>query len=330
MSRFALITGVVAVALAAAPRAWALDVWTPETGEVQLEKLPRQSAEARRQHAMALIGAGQWAGGVAELRELMQDEPNAEWVPEARFAIARGLLAGGQGTEAFDELENFLKQHPDSPLAARVRPLQFSAAREEAAADVQSGAELYERLMDIAADADDPDMGALAQKEMADAFFDARWYLDAEDQYLAFISFFPSSEWVPYCWYRVAECEWEMSQWLDLGLERSQAAEQSFRDFAERYPGHSRAADARQKVGEARGDQAAMTWEIARYYIDIARRPWAALSYLEHIRREFPDSPEAERAEEELAKIRGELEAPLPGDLKELDLPGVDIESPGQ
>jgi outer membrane protein assembly factor BamD (BamD/ComL family) len=225
--------GVVVVALAIAPSGWAIDVWTPETGEVQLEELPRQSVEARRQHALALIGAGQWAGGVAELRELMAAEPNAEWVPEARFAIARGLLAGGRGAEAFDELENFLTQHPDSPLAVRVRPLQFSAAREEATADVGSGAELYERLMDIAADADDPAMGALAQKEMADAFFDARWYLDAEDQYLAFISFFPSSEWVPYCWYRVAECEWEMSQWLDLGLEHSQVAEQSFRDFAE-------------------------------------------------------------------------------------------------
>jgi outer membrane protein assembly factor BamD (BamD/ComL family) len=106
------------------------------------------------------------------------------------------------------------------------------------------------------------------------------------------------------------------------------AAEVSFRDFAERYPGHAYADEAEQKAEEARADQAAMNWEIARYYIDAAGKPWAALSYLEHIRREFPDAQEAGWAAEELERIEDQLEAPLPGDVKELELPGVNFAPP--
>ena len=65
-----LLLGVFATIVSAA-RVEALDVWTPQTGEVELEALPRDTADARRVHALALIGAGQWAGGVAELRALI-------------------------------------------------------------------------------------------------------------------------------------------------------------------------------------------------------------------------------------------------------------------
>jgi predicted Zn-dependent protease len=136
---------VVAAGLAAwLPDSVAIDVWTPETGEVRLEELPRETVEMRRQHALALIGAGQWDGAITELRLLIEAEPEAEWVPEARFAIARGLLAAGRPSQAFDELEAFLASHPDTPFAARVRPLQLNAAQLEATRDVDSAAELYE------------------------------------------------------------------------------------------------------------------------------------------------------------------------------------------
>ena len=39
-----------------------IEVWMPQTGEVALEETPRATQEARRLHAYALVGAGQWSG----------------------------------------------------------------------------------------------------------------------------------------------------------------------------------------------------------------------------------------------------------------------------
>lgn len=306
--------------VAGAADSWAIEVWMPETGEVALEEQPRDSAEARRRHALALIGAGQWAGGVAELRRLIEAEPEAEWVPEAQFAIARGLLALGRPTDAFDELEELSAQHPDLPFAAEVRSFQFTAARLEAARDVDAGVALYDRLIETATAKEED---ARARKEIGDAFFEARRYLDAQDAYMAFTDFFADSEWYPYCWYRIAECEWELARWLELGLERVEVAEAQFIEFMNVYPTDASVPEARQKAAEARSARAAMHGEIARYYIEAAKKPWAAVSYLEYIRGEFPDSPEAQWAARELEKVDKQLEVPLRGRIKEFTLPGA-------
>ncbi|KPK65032.1 MAG: hypothetical protein AMK73_04185 [Planctomycetes bacterium SM23_32] len=319
MSRPAALLALLLAGLLA-PAVFGIEVWMPETGEVDLDEVSTASVEARREHAMALIGAGQWAGGVVELRLLIAEHPAAEWVPETRFVIARGLLACGRAKEAFEELELLRVGYPHSEFAPRVRPLQFTAARLEAERDVEASMELHERLMDTAPDRQE---AAEAQKAKADVLFEAQRFLDAEAEYLAFISLFPGSEHGSYCWYRAAECEWRLATWLGLGLERVELAERHFRDFMDRYPGDAYVSAAREKVEQARRERAALNWQIACYYIDVERKPWAAVSYLEDLRRQFPDTPEAEWAERELAHIHRNAPAPWRGEVREMDLPGA-------
>jgi len=316
----ALSLAVLLCVLAAPERANGAEMWMPETGEVQLEDLPRESAEARRLHALALIGAGQWSGGAEELRQLLAADPQAEWAAEARFTIARGLLASGHAREAFDELGLLAQEFPDSPFAGRVRAFQQTAARVHAVHDPDGGADLYDRLIDTAKDADER---AVLQRDKADAFFRARRYLDAEAGYLELMTLYPRSEWCAYAWYRAAECEWELARWLGLGLERMESAEESFLDFAQAYPTDVRAEEALARVSEVRAARATFGWEIARFYVDAEKKPWAAIGYLERIISEFPDAPEAQWATRELEAIRAGLKAPLRGDTKELKLPGV-------
>jgi outer membrane protein assembly factor BamD (BamD/ComL family) len=323
----AVVVSFLAVAGLVAAPAEAIEVWMPETGEVGLEDLPRATAEAHRRHALALLGAGQWQAGVAELRRLIAAEPTGDWVPEARFAVARGLLAGGELRQAFDELDELRTAYPEAPFAGRLRGMQLQAARAQCETDPDLAVELYDRLIGSAADADE---ASFIQKEKADALFSKRRYLDAEDQYVALMSLFPRSRWVPYCWYRVAECEWELARWLGLGIERLQVSERHFRDFADRYPQDVQAPAAREKAAEARREQASFYWKTARFYVDAARKPWAAISYLQLIQREFPDAPEAEWAAAELERIGKELPFPLRGTMKDLELPGVGPAGPAE
>ena len=318
--RRTLCLAMTLAVLASAQRALGAEMWMPETGEVRLEDLPRESVEARRLHALALIGAGQWSGGVEVLRLLLEAEPNAPWAPEGRFAIARGLLASGRARQAFDEFGRLGEEFPESPYAAHVREYQRTAARAQAVHDPDGASALYDLLIDTTEDAD---VQAVLQRDKADAFFRARRYLDAEACYLELIMRFPRSEWSAYAWYRSADCEWQMANWLGLGLERMESAEQQFEDFADAYPTDARADDALERVAEVRAARATFSWEIARFYVDAEKKPWAAITYLERIVREFPDAPEAEWAAAELGKIRAGLKAPLRGDTKELSLPGV-------
>jgi len=316
---------------AAAVRAEPIEVWMPETGEVQIEALPRGTPEEQRLHALALIGAGQYAAGIFQLRELIKTDPGSEWVPQARLAIARGLIASGHANEAFDELDYVLARYGDGELASRATSLQFTAARAEAMRDVDSAAALYDRLIErliyTRATLED---AARACKEKADAFYRAGRYLEAGEEYKSLVGTFPDSQWRSYCAYMVAECEWQLATTFGLGLERTEMAERSFRDFVDWYPADSRAAQARDKTQEARGSQATIYWETALYYVDAARKPWGAVSYLEHILKEFPDTPEAEWAARELARVRGALEAPLRGEVWEMALPGVTRAAPEQ
>jgi len=297
-----------------------MEVWMPETGEVELEEMPRDTLEGRRRHAYALVGAGQWAGGIRELRVLLRENPEAPWIGEARLILARALLGAGKRGKAFDELAELQKEQPDTPLALEAWSLQRAAARQESAEDLGSGLDLYDRLIEAAPDELE---AADLMRARGDVAFDAGRYLIAQDEYMALVSFYPRSEWVPYCWYRIAECEWEMATWLGLGLEGVVASERSFEDFANTYPRHEKAGNARKLAAEAHDARAKRNAEIVRFYIRGEKKPWAAVNYLEYLRDEFPDTPQAEWAEDKLEKVREQLRAPTPGRVRPLALPGV-------
>jgi outer membrane assembly lipoprotein YfiO len=311
---------LLVLAVAVAGTASGMEVWMPETGEVQLEEMPRDSLDARRRHAYALVGAGQWAGGVRELRRLIRRNPEAPWIPEARLLLARALAGAGKRRKAFNQLAELQAQQPDTPLAVEAWSLQRAVARQESEADLSSGLELYDRLIEAAPDEFE---AADLMRAKGDAAFKAERYLLAQDEYLALVSFYPRSEWVPYCWYKIAECEWQMATWLGLGLERVVEAERSFDDFVETYPQHEKADDARQMAGEAREERAERNADIVRFYVEGEKKPWAAVTYLEYLRDEFPDSPEAAWAESRLEELRAQLRAPTPGRVRRLALPGV-------
>jgi len=320
-----LLAALVLWLVAGMPGARAIEVWTPQTGQTDIDALPRETPEAKRKHALALIGAGEWAAGIFQLRELIAADPGGAWIPEARLAIGRALVASEEPAEAFNDMDAFLKQYAGSPLAAQARQIQITAAYVETALDKEAGMALFDRLVNSAENRQE---AATVQRQKADALFDSEHFQDAQAEYMALINLFPDSEWASYAWFRVADCEWELAVRLSLGVERSQMAEQEYREFVERYPTDSRVPEARKRIEEARGDRASLNWQIALFYIHVAGRPWAAVPYLEYIAQQFPESPEAKLAAEELKRIKKELPAALRGEVREFALPGVERTPP--
>ncbi len=301
--------------------AGALEVWMPETGEVALEELPRDTVEARRRHAYALVGAGQWAGGIRELRVLIRDNPDEVWVPEAQIMLARALMGAGRREKAFEKLTELQQKDLEEPLARRAWSLQRAIARREVERNLDRGMRMYDSLIAVAPDEQE---AADLMRAKADAAFRARRWLLAQDEYLTLISFYPRSEWVPYSWYQIARSEWKMARWLGLGLERVTEAERTFEDFARIYPEHEKADDARRLAAEARRERADRKAGVARFYIRGRRRPWAAVPYLEYLAEQMPDTEAGRRAAEELETVRLQLRAPTPGRERPLPLPGVE------
>jgi outer membrane protein assembly factor BamD (BamD/ComL family) len=318
---------VLGAALLAARWAGAVEVWMPETGEVQLEAAPTGAAGEAYKRAVALIGAGQWSGGIADLRTLIAANPGADWLPQARSVLARGLIASGDYTAGFNELETLRTENPGTALAAQAHDLQVAAARELAKNHPYSAATLFDRLK---TQAKTPEEEALIQKEKADAYLDGRLYLEAQDEYLQLATNYRDSIWAPYAWFRIADCQWRMARWLDLGAQPFQQADKAFKDYLSVYPDGSNAPEAKALIVEVHRREAQKYRQIAQFYITAEKRPWAAVNYLNYLISDFADTPQAAWARTQLERIGAPPAPPLAGWPREFKMFGVAPVSEGK
>ena len=318
-----LLTAALAVLVAAGAmpgcRGPAANVWTPETGTVVLDEMPRGTPAERRLYATALIGAGKWRKGVAELRRQIAADPDAEWVPGARLVIARGLSNGGRHKKAFRELAGPAAQERDATLRARMIDQQFATARAMAREDARGACRLLNGMMDTARDDEEK---ARVLKEKGEVMFAAGHYLDADDLYLAVIEGYPRTTWVTYCKGRRAECHWRLACWLNIGGEMIETAVGSLDAFVRAYPDEQMTERIRRERDEARAALAENWRSIARFYADRRGRPWAAAEYLVLIESQFPDTRIGAWAHREMLKIEQSSRSPLVGTVRQVELPG--------
>jgi len=134
---------------------------------------------------------------------------------------------------------------------------------------------------------------------------------------------FRDSMWAPYAWFRIADCEWQMARWLNLGVERYQQADKAFKDYLSVYPDGSNAAEAKARVVEVHRREAEKYRQIAEFYITAEQRPWAAVNYLDLLISDYGGTPQAEWARRELQRINAAPAVPLSGRPRQLRMFGV-------
>jgi outer membrane assembly lipoprotein YfiO len=296
------------------------EVWTPETGEVDLERRPRQEPEARFRHAAALLAAGQNDGAVRLLRELLQKHPDAEWAEEAHFMLGLALHNDGRYKAAYRAWETLREKYPDSKRTKRVFTLQRQAAIQRTEKSVKKGMKMFDRLSKAAPDRE---AGVLTRKARADALLQAGEYLRASDQYLALIDYYPNSKWVPYAWYQMGVCHLKLAKWIGRGTEHLEEAERRLEDFIRNFPENEYTDEAKATLEEVRSLRVEKHRRVAQYYMGPGDRPTAALPYLRYMQDALPDSEQAQWAREKIQQILNEREAPTRGQSLPMSLPGV-------
>jgi len=317
---FLVFLVLVLLAAGGTARVFALEVWTPQSGEVELEELPRDTPEARFKHACALVAAGQSESAIPLLRALIEQHPGAEFAERARYTIGLALFSSGKYQEAFDELEGFLERYPDSGLEMDVRELQLEAARNEARSDLEGGLDMLDRL---AAAARSDALAARYQKEKADLLLREGRYLWAKEEYFVLVDRYPRSALVPYCFLKVAECDLQLGRWLARGDEYLKKARRTLEEFVAVYREHELKEEAERKLSDAIVLEAEQNKRIALFYIERKKRPVAAVNYLFYIMGEFPGTEQARWAAETLEGILQVERTPLRGRFQKMELPGV-------
>lgn len=309
---------VVVAALGVCGRAEATDVWTPQTGAVVLEEMPRKTLEQQRLFAFALIGAGQWRSGVRTLRRQIKATPKGEWVPDARLVVARALLGAGRYRDCFKEAESL----SGTPLAAQARAIQFDAARSLAPGHLGAATKLIDKLF---LSATDDDQKAYALMVRADAALSDQRYLLALDRYEQVPESFPESRLAARCLLQAAECEWKMARWLDLGQEHLAGAEERLQEFLDEYAVRNErdASRARKLLVQVRTRRAERFKAVALFCWETENRPWAAVPWLEAMVSLFEGQAEGKWAAERLEQVRRQAETPLPGTFRPLPLPAA-------
>ncbi|MFP4176037.1 MAG: outer membrane protein assembly factor BamD [Planctomycetota bacterium] len=299
------------------PCALAGGTWVPDMGEVDLEERPRDEAEARFKHAVALLASGESKSAARQLRGLLEEHPEAPWANRARYMLAVAQYNLERYEAAFNTLNSYQKDESEDKAIQQVENLQYKAAEARTEQNLNKGIELLDQLAERSGD---PELAAQAQKSKADALREDGQYLKASDEYLALIDTFPRSELVAECWYRIGMCHLELARWIGRGTEHLKEAQTRLKDFLYNFPDTQFAPEAREALQDAQRLHAEKYARIARYYIGPADRPAAALPYLRHVRRTVPDKQLGQWAEKQIRKIHRDRESPPRGHLKPIKL----------
>ncbi|MFW6456752.1 MAG: outer membrane protein assembly factor BamD [Planctomycetota bacterium] len=318
---FIMFTLSIAAILCVASRGLpAGEVWTPSTGDVDLDEPTEAEPYAQYKHAAALLASGEPRSAAKQLTSLIQEHPDASWIDDAHYLLGLARFNLGSYKPAFIIWQELQNKGPESDRAQHLFQLQKKALTKIARRDLDSALPLYDQLVEVAPD---QSSGAQAQKAKADALFEDKRFRHASDQYLALIDYFPGSTSVPYAWYKIGVSELEMAKWIGRGTDRLTLAIQRFRDFIHNFPEHRLVSQAREKLKEAQRLRMEKYSRIAEYYLGPARQPSAALPYLQEISHNLPDERGGKWAKEQIQDTETTEKTPRRGRVRPMSLPGV-------
>ncbi|HOX37549.1 MAG TPA: outer membrane protein assembly factor BamD [Candidatus Brocadiia bacterium] len=298
-----LAAAILLAALSAiSPPANAATVWTWETGEVNLDELPRQTPERRLRHAQAMIIAGQCTSAIRELELLIKEKPGEEIIEDARFEIAHALHLRGSYKAAFEAFTEFLDKYRGSRREVEAIREQFEICRDAARNSPGTGIDLYEMLLTA------PYVGDYAddcQKGIGDCYFDKKDFEGAWDAYTLVVENYERSIWISYCLFRIPLSRYMAGTRLENDKSLMLKARAGFEEYLTRYPSGAYADEARQHMDELKAWFAQHYIHTARFYFKMGQAVGVA-RVCKRVISDLPDSPEAVEARQMLDRLISE------------------------
>jgi outer membrane protein assembly factor BamD (BamD/ComL family) len=315
---------IPALLLLAAPLAPAQNEFAPEQPQRKTEAGPRrkqpgwrrrpekQDARAQLQYADALRAAGRTRQAAKQYDALVHAWPTAPEAAVAQRAYADLLLARGKQQAAFDEFQYLIDNYPGRFPFEEVLGEQFRIANHmsvvrhggflffRGARDPARALPLYETILKNAPQwARAPE----AQFQIGRIQEDVGEYELATAAYELLLLRYPRSALAAEASFGCANCRYQLAKAGPRDEEAGRRAFAALSVFLRDYPADARCAEAETSRTELKERLAAMSFERAAYYDEIAKRPEAArIAYADFIAR-FPTSTLRERAEQRLRAL---------------------------
>jgi len=275
-------------------------VWTPDTGEVDIEKLPRDTPLRRFAYGRALAGAGKHADAIRELKALVKRYPDEIFVEQAEEAIIICYWQNRKYKKAFRACGDFLKNYPASYLVSQVEALRLDIAVDLSVKSPGRAIYLLELLLETSKF---EEQSARCLRYLGDCNYRLKRYDDARDYYKELIEDYPKSQWVPYAFYRMALCNYRQGfrELRDFGLIRQAIVD--FREYQEEFGKTDPRPKAEKYLKKLKEFDAVNHLEIARFYEKRRKKPKAAAIYLQRLLALYPDTGSARVARFKLREL---------------------------
>jgi len=255
------------------------------------------------------------------LARLIKDYPQSPYRAEAMWLRAEALFARQRYYKAYEQYEDLIKQYAGSPRYHQALRREIEIAelylgpvrRRVLGIPLLSGeTEALEILRRVYEHQPTGDLADDVVLRIADYYWSKRRWEDAEEYYDKYCKEYPNGEAIRHAELRRAQCTINQCKGPTYDTTPLRLAEDRLRQFQEKYPQDAVRHGVPALIERVRDLQAQSLYEIAARYWR-AGRPCAAAFYAETLRRQFPSSTWAAKAE---ALVSPDTEPKAPAEAK--------------
>lgn len=288
--------------------------WTPETGRwINPRRQPKETAALQFQYAEDLLTDGETAKALAEYKKVLRYFPESNYCDLAQYSIGRALEVQEYYEEAVEAYQKVIDDYPNTRLFGHVLEKQ----RKIADRFFELGVEREERFVLIRGSNFDKaietyrtvinnrpftDFAAEAQYRIGLCYMKLDLYEEASVEFQKVIDYYPNSDWAAEAAFGSADCKFCEALPHEYDKTAVDDSISKFGYFLRRYPGSSRADEARKKLDELRELAAEHDYQIGMYYHHNMKYESARL-YFNSIVREYPETQWATKARETLSEM---------------------------
>lgn len=275
-------------------------IWNKDTGWVDTITLNPRIPDQHFKLALAMMVDQQYDSAVKEFQAVLEKSTEADMVEACLYSIAHAYLLAGKYKKAYHAYEDFLERLPGTRLSGQVLEKEFQAGVALMESKPTSSVEIFEKVIEH-----NP-KGPLApesQVKIADAYFTAMEYDNAEESYRKLLENYPKSEWAPYAMFRIPLSKLSLERMRERDLGRLWKAREGFEEYLANYPTGSFAEEAKKQIHETEEFIAQRQYQIAELYLR-KKHPQAAMVHFEGVINHFPNTPWAEKSREQIEFLK--------------------------
>lgn len=306
-------------ALAPAP-AWAKWVWTSDTGLVNTKDYAGGDPVQMYQRATALFQAGQYDDAAAEFTSIALFAAEPAYREKANAMVGEALFKGGHFHKAYEAFEDYLYNYP------RTGKLRDILRRElDCAFQLMNGA--HKELLGLAILPGRSTGLRIAHEVLskypyerfsdeyhfmlANFFYNEGSFADAADEYDQFLKLYPNSDWSNKAHFLLANSRLRSHQGTQYDQTPLTQAKKEFERYLRENPNGDERDDATKQLAEVNMRMAEKDFSVAMFYKKRGRLLSTAY-YLRGVAQQYPDTPWAQQAKDELDRMAPELAALTP------------------